>query len=85
MEIVIKPGTTANNKTGGWRTYRPHVDAEKCIGCSLCTTVCPENIISMKSVKGKLQATPDLDYCKGCGVCATECPVKAVKMDLDKK
>jgi 2-oxoacid:acceptor oxidoreductase delta subunit (pyruvate/2-ketoisovalerate family) len=85
MDIVIKPGTTANNKTGGWRTYRPQVDADKCIGCSLCAKLCPENIITMKPAKGKLKAVPDFDYCKGCGVCAAECPVKAVRMDLDKK
>lgn len=68
-----------NNKTGAWRTYRPEIDKEKCIGCSICAKVCPEGCIEMKNNK----AVIDYDYCKGCSLCAHECPVKAIEIKED--
>jgi 2-oxoacid:acceptor oxidoreductase delta subunit (pyruvate/2-ketoisovalerate family) len=86
INITAKPGSTRKNKTGGWRTFRPKIDLEKCIGCGICARICPEGIIEMKNNKeGKLKPEVDYDYCKGCSVCAAECPVKAIIMELDKK
>lgn len=86
INITAKPGSTKKNKTGGWRTFKPKIDLEKCIGCGLCARICPEGIIEMKNNKeGKLKPEVDYDYCKGCGACAAECPVKAIIMELDKK
>ncbi|MFA4941493.1 MAG: 4Fe-4S binding protein [Patescibacteria group bacterium] len=86
INITAKPGSTKKNKTGGWRTFKPKIDLEKCIGCGLCARICPEGIIEMKNDKeGKLKPEVDYDYCKGCGACAAECPVKAIIMELDKK
>ena len=85
MELTSKPGSTKNNPTGGWRTYVPITDFEKCIGCGMCSDVCPESAVSMRTQKGKQKPLTDLEYCKGCGICAKECPVKAIKMVLDKK
>ncbi|MDO8259894.1 MAG: 4Fe-4S binding protein, partial [Candidatus Magasanikbacteria bacterium] len=45
MEIIAKPGSTKINKTGGWRTYIPEIDHNKCISCGLCSRVCPESCI----------------------------------------
>lgn len=81
-DVASQPGSTKNNKTGGWRTYIPRTDIDKCIGCGNCARVCPESCVEMQ--KNKKPKT-DYDYCKGCGICATECPVKAIKMELDKK
>ena len=85
MELTSKPGSTKKTLTGGWRTYAPLTDLEKCIGCGTCAKVCPESCIEMKSVKGKQTPITDLDFCKGCGLCAAECPVKCIEMKLEKK
>ena len=85
MSITSKPGSTRKNKTGGWRTFKPNTDLNKCIGCGTCAKVCPESAITMKNKKNKQVPVVDYDYCKGCGLCAAQCPVKAIKMELDKK
>lgn len=81
---LASAGSALNNKTGAWRTHRPIVDPQLCVGCSLCAKLCPDSCILMrKNPAGKLKAKPDYDYCKGCGLCAAECPVKAIKMVKD--
>ena len=51
------------------------VDDEICIGCSVCTKLCPYNAISKNEqdvvVVNKLM-------CKGCGVCGASCPENAI-------
>ena len=85
MKLTADPGSSQINKTGGWRTFIPKVDYEKCIGCGLCSRVCPEGCVKMKNIKGQQKPEIDYDYCKGCGLCSEECPVKAIEMELDKK
>jgi pyruvate ferredoxin oxidoreductase delta subunit len=85
MKINVQPNTTIKNKTGGWRTYYPIVDSQKCITCGLCAKVCPEGIISKDTKNSKEYYHADLAYCKGCGLCAAECPVIAITMAIDKK
>lgn len=87
INITAKPGSTRENKTGGWRTFKPKTDLIKCISCGTCAQVCPEGCISMEDVKPHQKQKPvtDFDFCKGCSVCAAECPVKAIVMELDVK
>ena len=86
INLTSNPGSTKKNKTGGWRTYIPKTDLNKCIGCGMCAKICPESAIEMKTDKdGKQKPKTNYDYCKGCGLCATECPVKAIKMNLEAK
>jgi len=79
QDLPITPTTTVPstvNNTGGWRTFRPIIDMEKCICCWLCWKYCPDvsiNIVDEKPVV-------DYDHCKGCGICANECPKKAIDM-----
>jgi len=52
-----------------------HVDADKCIGCGLCMSICSFGCISM--VNGK--AVVDELACKGCGSCGAACPGGAIE------
>lgn len=75
-------GSTSNLKTGAWRSMRPVTDLDKCTGCGICWSLCPEGCI-IKNADGKFEA--NLDYCKGCGVCVNECPAKAITMKMEEK
>lgn len=81
---LAQAGTSTDNKTGSWRTHRPEIDPNLCIGCSRCAKLCPDACILMKlDSNNQLKAEVDYDYCKGCGICAAECPVKAILMKKD--
>lgn len=67
------------SKTGQWRTFRPVLNAEKCINCLICWKYCPEPCIEL----GEDHPVIDYDYCKGCGICASECPREAIEMVLE--
>jgi len=79
----VAPNSSLANKTGSWRTYRPQTDYQKCIGCALCSKLCPEACIQMIKREDKTIPVADYDYCKGCGLCAAECPVKAISLIKD--
>lgn len=56
------------------------IDTDRCKGCELCTTVCPQNVLAMS--EGELNAKgyhPAMlvdpnGECTGCAVCAVMCP-----------
>lgn len=79
------------NKTGGWRTFRPVIDYDKCIRCMICWKFCPDMAVELvpdkhpKHPKLKEKPVINLEYCKGCGICANECPVNAIEMKLEEK
>ncbi len=56
-----------------------YIDQDRCKGCELCTTVCPQNVLAMADFlnsKGYHPATlvdPE-GKCTGCAVCAVICP-----------
>ena len=85
---------STENKTGGWRTFRPVINYEKCIRCYICWKFCPEPAIEFAPPDKYLSPKPALakfdtveinyDYCKGCGICANECPTKAIDMVLEE-
>lgn len=88
-KFVVEPGSTMENLTGSWRTFKPVFDHDVCINCGKCEMYCPDGcILEIKdevNSKGKNFREVDLDYCKGCGICAEGCPVKAIEMELDEK
>ncbi|HHT01142.1 MAG TPA: 4Fe-4S binding protein [Firmicutes bacterium] len=78
---VCAGGGSYVNKTGHWRTFIPRVDTDKCNGCGICYTYCPDSSIEIVEKTAQI----DYDYCKGCGVCAHECPREAIAMEEERK
>jgi len=62
-------------RTGSWRAFRPVLIPERCSGCWLCYTYCPESVITIRD-----DHRPVIDYthCKGCLACVQECPSHAL-------
>lgn len=65
-----------------WEIKPYYVEADKCIGCRLCVSPCPQGAITI--VKGV--AVIDADKCDGDGICVNGdgkrykgCPVDAIK------
>ncbi|GAB4282329.1 MAG: mercury methylation ferredoxin HgcB [Deferrisomatales bacterium] len=54
------------------------LDAEACVGCGMCETVCPHGVFA---VEGKKAAIRDRDRCMECGACARNCPVEAISVE----
>jgi thioredoxin reductase/Pyruvate/2-oxoacid:ferredoxin oxidoreductase delta subunit len=62
----------------GPRAQHPRIDANACIGCATCTTVCPEGDV-LAMVAGKA-AIVNGYKCIGHSLCAEACPVGAITM-----
>jgi NAD-dependent dihydropyrimidine dehydrogenase PreA subunit len=52
--------------------------SEKCIGCGLCTHVCPHNVMEMQERKAVIV---DFDACMECGACVNNCPSGALEVN----
>ncbi len=55
------------------------IEANRCKGCELCTTVCPQSVLHMSSglnAKGyhPVELVETQSACTGCGLCAVICP-----------
>ncbi len=51
------------------------LDSEACVGCGLCTTVCPQGVLELRE---GLAVLIDRDACMECGACALNCPSGAL-------
>jgi len=59
------------------------IDTERCKGCGLCVTVCPQNsiVISKQSNKnGYFPALATNNSCTGCAMCAIVCPEAIIEV-----
>lgn len=54
------------------------LDSEKCIGCTLCTHVCPQHVFEVE--KGKAVIV-DFNACMECGACVNNCPTQALSVN----
>ena len=53
------------------------LDEETCIGCGMCTQVCPHGVFLLAEKKALII---DRDGCMECGACAMNCPVEAISV-----
>jgi len=53
------------------------IDSEKCIGCGVCTEICPKKILYIQENICKVTDEKKCDKLKGC---ETVCPVAAIKI-----
>ena len=54
------------------------LDVDKCVGCGMCTMVCPHRVFVKDDGKVRIQ---DRDSCMECGACALNCPVAAIEVE----
>ena len=52
-------------------------DQKACIGCGMCTIVCPHGVFGRDSHKAVIQ---DPDGCMECGACAKNCSTSAIQV-----
>lgn len=53
-------------------------DRDKCIGCSMCTEVCPHGVFIIKDKKAVMAAR---NLCMECGACMRNCPTGAITVE----
>ncbi len=51
------------------------LDKDKCIGCILCTEVCPHSVFEMIDKRAHIV---DYNACMECGACVNNCPSGAI-------
>jgi formate hydrogenlyase subunit 6/NADH:ubiquinone oxidoreductase subunit I len=58
-------------------------EIEECIGCGLCSKICPSEAIEMIGKGREADIIYHLDRCMFCGECVDICPTKAIRTTSD--
>ncbi len=66
----------------GPKAQHPKIDTTDCIGCGICTSVCPEGDV-LAMLGGKAVIINGYK-CIGHGLCADVCPVGAIQLVMAK-
>lgn len=53
------------------------LDEGKCVGCGMCTEVCPHQVFSIDNKKATIV---NQDRCMECGACSRNCPFAAIEV-----
>jgi NAD-dependent dihydropyrimidine dehydrogenase PreA subunit len=53
-------------------------DPDLCIGCGMCSIVCPHAVYTMSGKKARLNRPEE---CIECGACQQNCPTKAITVE----
>jgi len=74
------------------KNYKLTVDRVLCVGCELCSLICPREaikVIKQPKKEGQKAQKPVTDVdetkCHYCGVCVSICPYSAVRVSVDGK
>jgi NAD-dependent dihydropyrimidine dehydrogenase PreA subunit len=55
------------------------LNPDQCIGCGMCTDVCPHDVFAICSRKAEII---NKDACMECGACKMNCPAGAISVDV---
>lgn len=61
------------------------LDKGRCIGCDVCSKVCPKEAISVMDAGGRLKVSIDQSKCVLCGACEPLCPTGAIRVRVNDK
>ncbi len=53
-------------------------DQDKCIGCGMCTVVCPHAVFVLRDKKAVMERR---NLCMECGACMKNCPAGAITVE----
>ena len=70
---IYRLGSRLMFGSGGKKFLKKKVKEEKCIGCGLCKSVCPNNNITVYQSKAHIH-----DRCVECFACMNWCPTQAI-------
>src|SRR5690242_4827202 len=77
-ELARQAAEKGQTYSHGPTAQHPHIDTVYCIGCSICTQVCPEgDVLAMLGGKAVIV---NGHKCIGHSLCAEACPVGAISM-----